>query len=300
MVVAGHYFGGWLWMPTQAALFVFAFSSGYFSACKHGEKISYADFWKSKMMRLLVPLLVFQVFVFLICIAKRSSGLLSPDTILAFLGLTGILRWFDIPRASPMGNGLWFLTLLWLYYLLFPMLTRMLSRRPLGAVLVALLFVAAAMLEHFAFQGVFFYSTAWFFILGTYIGIHGPGLPLRWSVGAVAAIIGILAIARILDISEIPGIAFVMLASMPMMHGLLVAPLPFASNFAVRIFSAWMLAIYVIHGYLFVRSDSLGQLGGFAVSLFIIVGMGALLTVISSRIGNRLAAHRSSKPQTLS
>jgi hypothetical protein len=34
MLVAGHYFGGLLWIPTTIALFIFAFSSGDFSVEK--------------------------------------------------------------------------------------------------------------------------------------------------------------------------------------------------------------------------------------------------------------------------
>ena len=52
-VTAGHWFTGTiLWIPVTFGLFVFAFSSGYFTSASYGERIERRKFWRNKFQRL--------------------------------------------------------------------------------------------------------------------------------------------------------------------------------------------------------------------------------------------------------
>jgi hypothetical protein len=53
MVTTGHWFAGTiLWIPVTFGLFVFAFSSGYFTSALYGECVARGRFWRKKLERL--------------------------------------------------------------------------------------------------------------------------------------------------------------------------------------------------------------------------------------------------------
>lgn len=294
MVVTGHYFGGLLWIPTQAALFIFGFSSGFYSAYGHGTLVDVSRFWKPKVTRLLIPLCVFQVFVFGVCLAFRREGLFEWDTLPAFFGLTGVLRWIGVERLSPLGNGLWFLTLLWTYYLIFPLILRIFRNKLLGGLLVVFALPGFVALEHFAWQGVFFYSTAWFFLFGTYIGLHRMWFHRNAIISTVSLAIVATVLLKYFVFENIPGVAVIMFGTMILVHLIFRTHITLAISRIVRLLSSWMLAIYVIHGYLFVHNEDWGKLASFTLSLLLILGASAVLTGISNLLVRRVA----SKPKT--
>lgn len=290
MVVTGHYFGGFLWIPTQAALFIFGFSSGFYSANSHGTSVSFSKFWKSKITRLLIPLCVFQVFVFVICLALRKEALVEWDTALAFFGLSGVLRWIGIERLSPLGNGLWFLTLLWTYYLLFPVIVRILGDKLIGGLLVVLALPSSVALEYYAYQGVFFYSTAWFFLFGTYIGLHRMWFHRNAMISTLSFAIVATILLKYIFFENIPGVAVIMFGTMIFIHFILRTYITLAKSRIVKLLSGWMLAIYVIHGYLFVHNTDWGKIASFTLSLLLILGVSAILTGISNLLVRRIAS----------
>ncbi|WP_297480428.1 hypothetical protein [Ferrovum sp.] len=114
MVATGHYFGGILWVPTTVALFVFAFSSGYFSALKYTGNFSVKKFWIAKVVRLGFSLIFINFFLLLLFIFQRKNNIFSWDSVLGMAGLGSIFTWLGLPYKSPFGSGLWFLTTLYL------------------------------------------------------------------------------------------------------------------------------------------------------------------------------------------
>ena len=124
LVVAIAHFGTGLnlWMPATVGLFVFGFASGYFTQDRYGERFNLYRFWIKKLQRLGPHLLVINAFLLCIFLVQRRDGIWSWQTPIAVLGLTGWLNWLQIPNASPFGAGLWFFTLLLLFYLVYPLI----------------------------------------------------------------------------------------------------------------------------------------------------------------------------------
>ena len=56
VVFVAHYFEGPLWVFGGSAMFVFAFSSGWFTARKYAHPVAAGAFYRAKISRLLVPL----------------------------------------------------------------------------------------------------------------------------------------------------------------------------------------------------------------------------------------------------
>ena len=217
---------------------------------------------------------------------------------LAFPGLSGVLRWLDMERVTPMGNGLWFLTLLWLFYMLFPLLQRLLGQPLVGGIVVLGWALFSLFLEAYAWQGVFFYTTSWSFVFGCYIGLNRQWIDSRtfWIFEGIA--IPTVILIKALVFPHLSGAFLIMLGTLIPLHVMLKYSLPFASIPAVRWMSSLMLGIYVIHGYLFVRIDYLGSVGSFALTVILILIVAESLTRFSDRIVKYLATYGKSRNST--
>ena len=125
LVSTGHYFeGSLLWVPVTVGLFVFAFASGYFTAIKHTPSLPLKAFWSAKLKRLGPSLIVINLFLLALFLLQGREGIWHPHTLLGITGLSGFLNWLDIKSQSPFGAGLWFLTVLLLFYLIYPLLAK--------------------------------------------------------------------------------------------------------------------------------------------------------------------------------
>ena len=128
LVSTGHYFeGSLLWVPVTVGLFIFAFASGYFTAIKHTQRLPLKRFWIAKFKRLGPPIIVINLFLLALFLLQGREGIWHPHTLLGITGLSGFLNWLDIKSQSPFGAGLWFLTVLLLFYLVYPLLAKALT-----------------------------------------------------------------------------------------------------------------------------------------------------------------------------
>lgn len=126
MVVAGHFGTGikFFWVPVTVGLFVFAYSSGSFTTAKYQSGFDKQQFWKRKFNRIGVTLLIADCFLLLLFLIQGRPNIWGWETIVSALGLTGLLNWFSIPNDTPFGAGLWFLTLLYIFYVSYPLIKK--------------------------------------------------------------------------------------------------------------------------------------------------------------------------------
>ncbi len=125
LVFFGHFFADTIpliWIPVTTALIVFGFSSGYFTSLKYSDSFDIKEFWKKKFQRLGVNILVINVFLLLVFVLQDKPGIWTWQTLVNFPGLTGFLNWFHIDNISPFGRGMWFFTLLIIFYAVYPVL----------------------------------------------------------------------------------------------------------------------------------------------------------------------------------
>lgn len=126
MVVFGHYYERLeiFWVPITIGLFIFAYSSGYFTSFKYKRGFETKAFWKSKFKRIGITLLIVDIFLLILFVVQRRPNIFHWDSIINLLGLTGVLNWFSLPSHSPFGAGLWFLTLLYIFYTTYPLIKK--------------------------------------------------------------------------------------------------------------------------------------------------------------------------------
>lgn len=196
LVVTGHFFGGsLLWIPVTVGLFVFAYSSAYFTTKKYGDSFEHKSFWANKIGRLVIPFWLTQGFLLLFFVATGREGIWTWQTLIHWLGQSGWLNWFAIPNASPFGAGLWFFTLLLIFYLLYPYLSRWngASARARLALPIALAF--ALILDHEVKVGHALWLTAFTFWFGVYVARNplGGSVRLWFFVGAGSTLLMLVA-----------------------------------------------------------------------------------------------------------
>ena len=136
-VVTSHWFKEIdLWVLASIALFLFGFSSAFFTGRIYGPGVDVRAFWNNKLRRLGIRYwLILGILAVLVTIQGRD--VFHWHSIVHFAGLSGVLNLFG-PSASALGNGLWFFTLLLLFYGAYPLLApRLLASKQTSVIMVA-------------------------------------------------------------------------------------------------------------------------------------------------------------------
>lgn len=284
LVVTAHYFSGnLLYIPTTVALFVFAFSSGYFSILKYHGDFSIGKFWKAKLTRLGYSLAVTNGFLLLLFLFQKRTEIFSWDTLLGIFGFNVILPWIGLRYHSPFGNGLWFLAVLWLFYITFPAIERV-NRNPKSALLFILLMLSITTYLNFTVVvGYALWMTLFAFPFGTYVATIKTRLPFAWAsailVGSTATM---LALNKAWDIHAF-NYYLIFIAAVAVCNILLVYRLPDMLSPISLMLSGCIMEIYLIHTYLFIDSVS-SPFIGFAASALLIILVAKFLSAIRERL----------------
>lgn len=288
MVVAGHWFTGTiLWIPVTFGLFIFAFSSGYFTAKIYGAHVNRPQFWRRKLERLGLRFWVILTFLLLV-VALQGKPFLHWHTLVHFAGLSGVLNWMAVPNRSGLGAGLWFFTLLLVFYLVYPYLARITTSKTAAIVIALVSSVAAIFLEEQVKVGHELWLTSLGFILGVAFAMQEPNL--RGSVAGMAAVglgallFGLNAAAGFNGMNTV----LITLTSIALATWLARAEMP-RSN-AMLLFAkldTYLLEIFLIHTYLFVRIT--GQsFADFGISLMLIIACSIIVHHLAGAIAARV------------
>lgn len=284
IVVISHYFGGYWWIPAAMGLFVFGFSSGYFTGKKYNDNFSLLYFWKSKFFRLIPRIFIANLFLFFLFLFEGKSGIFSWHTIIHILGLSGLLNWMFITNISPFGMGLWFLTTLLIFYSIYPLVRLWLRKKNHGFFFLLIALIALSY-GHFSVKfGYQLWSTSFSFLFGVFWSIQNRKVNLSYLI-----IVSILVILAALLIKIFFHYSFVNYFALLILSGSLC--LYFTSvafpSYLIRLYS-WLnnciFEIYLIHPYLFLKSDNYPVVVNFCISMMLIVVVAYLLSYLRTRL----------------
>lgn len=283
LVATGHFFADSpLWLAASIGLFVFGFSSGYFSAQKYGGRFQAGPFWAAKGRRLLLSLLVLNAVLLALFLVQGRDGLLSWQTLLAMVGLSGWLDWLGQPNPSPFGQGLWFLTLLLLYYAAFPLIDRPCRQHPAQVGLVAL--ALTTLLQATVPMSHMLWMTVAAFLCGhAAAGLRVPASP--WIArAALLGAVGMLALAYALDAPALLRYLALLGLALAAVLQLLGDPWPGRLLAPLGTLGGCVLQIYVLHPYLFVRPAGWPAAAAWALSLALILAAAWTLHHVTERV----------------
>ena len=270
-VVAGHWFAGTiLWIPVTFGLFVFAFSSAYFTSRIYGVKIDKKRFWQKKLERLGLRFWVILLFLTIV-LAFEGRPILHWHTLVHFAGLSGVLNWSSIPNRSALGAGLWFFTLLLMFYISYPYLAKLGQSRSIARLVALGAIMGAVFLQERLKLGHELWLTSLGFILGVLYGLHEPEFSSRraFFVAGLSCVclLGINLFSSYRQFNTI----LIAAASIAISLWLSKARLPpWHTAKTLAKLENYLLEIFVIHTYLFVHMTGNSVLD-FSVSLLLIV-----------------------------
>lgn len=254
MVATGHFFSGTiLWIPTTVALFIFAFSSGYFSAAKYVGAFSVRKFWRAKIVRLGYSLAVIDLFLLMLFLFEGRGGIFSWKTLVAMAGLNAVLPWMGIPYRGPFGYGLWFLTVLWLFYLAYPVIERINRERLRAVLFIGLMLAVTTGLNFTVLVGYELWLTVFGFLFGCFVAGTPARLPFSWAFGLLAGCVAaMLALNGFWHVHAF-NYFLILAASVAVCAVLLAKRLPDRLSPFATLLSGCVMEIYLIHSYLFVH-----------------------------------------------
>jgi surface polysaccharide O-acyltransferase-like enzyme len=262
-------------------LFVFGFSSGFFTASKYRGDFSKRIFWSRKVKRLAFNLIIINLFLFLLFVYRGYGGVYSWQTLVSLFGLTGFLEWFHIPNESPFGNALWFFTLLLIFYGAYPLLERI-NRNRVSAYLTILCFaIIASILHYITSMGHMLWMTAISFAFGVFSRIHRVSVKPYLSVISALGIAATMLYANIVTKMTALNYFFILGISVAVVFFLLEYKLPTWALGKMTILSGCVLEIYFIHTYLFVKSEVLPLPLNYVASVLITVTVAFALSHIA-------------------
>lgn len=271
-----------IWIPTAFALFIFAFSSGFFTAMKYQHPFHIKKFWTAKVDRLLYPIFVIDIFLFTIFLFQHRTGIFTWQTLFSMVGLNGFFGWYNnISNPSPFGAGLWFFTLLFIFYLFYPLLSIFNKRKSIAILILLVILLLTTLFQELNPSSPLFWMTQFAFILGAYSGVHEHYMP-----PLLCAILFTITCLLMLVLNTIIGIntlnyMLVLLASISIVGFLLNVKLPTFLLSKTLVLSGCVVEIYFIHSYLYIRSITSYQAINYLVSISLIIVVALILNKIA-------------------
>lgn len=292
-VTAGHWFSGTiLWIPVTYGLFVFAFSSGYFTSALYGDQIDRRRFWRKKLERLGLRYWIILAFITALLVLQ-DRPVFHWHSLVHLFGLSGVLNWAAVRNESALGAGLWFFTLLLLFYLVYPFLARMVRGKVAAGAVMALAAVMAVVLEEKVKVGHELWLTAFGFIAGVAWGAHRPRPPATAMLLLTLLMWGALLALNLLGLKSWNTL-LITAGSMAVAMWLTVANLPHWSAIdRIAALDKYLLEIFLIHMYLFVHPTG-HSVADFLLSLVLVLVLAVALGWVADRVSARVLAE--SKP----
>lgn len=256
MVVFGHYYDGLelFWVPVTVGLLVFAYSSGYFTAAKYRDNFDIVSFWGSKLFRIVIPLLFADLFLMVIFLFQGKTNILTWQTVISALGLTGFLNWFHIPNNTPFGAGLWFLTLLYIFYALYSLINRI----PEQGILLSVLFcLCYTLMMWWCSINVVMGHALWMTSCGFVYGVMFNRHPCKWNkymlLFFLCLIFCMMVVINFVFSIKIFNPILIIFFSVFLMLFLERIEIPFWLIKSIAWLNGTIFLIYILHPYLFLN-----------------------------------------------
>lgn len=284
-VVASHWFyESRLWVLAVTGLFIFGFSSMYFTATNEGTHVNLFKFWKRKLERLGVRYWFLLTVIMLYC-AAQGMTVFHWHTLVHYVGLSGALNLFG-SSESAVGMGLWFYSVLLMFYLIYPALAVYFTRYPSPYCAPALATLLLISIQVFYNPGYFFYMTILSFTLGIYCGLNQVNLSKLQMMAMLLC--GLIAFSIFSVVAKNVFASTASLFVFAFASCLLLTKIELSANVFLKKLAkleAYLLEVFLIHMYLFVRPSGNSYLD-FGISLILIW----VVAIGLNFLGNKLVA----------
>lgn len=181
------------WVLGDIGLFYFSMSSACFTSLHYSSRSSMQGYLSKKVSRIGLQFLFINILLLIYFMVTGVGNIFSVHTIVNFLGLNGFLNWLGIENTSPFGAGQWFITVLFIFYLLYPVLLSVFQSRESVTGLVFGSIMLALLGQYYLPYGHSLWSTCFGFIAGFYFA---KAKPAQYSAYIVLGLGIIVAVAQ--------------------------------------------------------------------------------------------------------
>jgi hypothetical protein len=270
------------WIPGNIGLVIFAFSSGMFTARIYGVEVDVARFWRKKIERLAVRYWFLLAFVSAILLAEGRT-VFHWHSLVHVFGLSGFLNLFG-HSVSSLGAGLWFFTLLLLFYVAYPYLARLVAASRGDFLLPLAATVVFFYLNEHVILPISLWLTMLGFILGVFAGMVGTQVPARVSLALTVALLALLLANNVVFGYKTANPDLLGLASVTVNLWLMRARLPqWKILRGVARLENCLLEIFIIHTYLFIHPTGISALD-FAITMTLVAVVAWFLNIVANRL----------------
>jgi peptidoglycan/LPS O-acetylase OafA/YrhL len=150
-----------------------------------------------RFTRIYIPLFVCLIVV-LVMQSFLGTSKINTDTAVHFLGLSGVYSLLSHANNASVGQGLWFVTVILVMYLLLPLLKRLFKHR--RGLVHLLIIIALSLVANHWLEAAGAWNVVIAFCIGTYFGVTGrlEGLsrkPAGLYIGLAVCLLGLCALA---------------------------------------------------------------------------------------------------------
>ncbi|GAB7024009.1 acyltransferase family protein [Salidesulfovibrio brasiliensis] len=245
------------WVISAVGLIVFSYTSALFTGMKYGPGFDLKAFWMQKLRRLGIPFTIINLLLLVLFLAEGREGVVSVQTFASWLGLRGFWTWFGAGQVGPYGAGLWFLTLLILFYLAYPLLERVNRSRTVSNGFTAISLLVLLVLDRTVPMGHTLWITAAGFLLGVRDARHGR----PFSMNAAMSVLLVTAVCMVslrffLNISMLSGL-LMLIAARTLVDLARYLNVHWLAYDLLLPLSPCILGMYIAHTYLFIHPTGL-------------------------------------------
>ncbi len=289
VIVAAHFYGDIhiLWVPAALGLFIFAYSSAYFTSLKYGHSYDLKKYLLKKIYRIGINLLTINIFLFCLFSLQGKDNIWNMKTLLSFFGLTGLLDWLRIYIDGPFGAGMWFLTLLFIFYAIYPWLNMFLRKK----VTVYLFFFVSIILFSWLNRSVIYGHALWLtscgFICGFVSARTRINVPGKLIMGAIVISLAVIIILNFVMVTNEFNFILLLLLFCSFLLSVQYITFPKIVHSTGHLLSQCTLEIYLIHTALFIRMTEVDSID-ILLSLLCILSLSLVLAWLSKLIRKHL------------
>ena len=193
-------------------------------------------------------------FFFSFFVIQNHPSIFVWQTIPSLIGMNGFLAWFKLGNPSPFGRGLWFFTLLILFYLFYPLLAFIYKKRTTASLFILFSLILTTIFQYLLPMEHMLWVTLFAFIFGSYF--YNYRINISFMIILLIFVLSslLLILFNTVIIYKDFNYLFILISSIAISISLTKIKVPYIILNKLLLLSGCVIHIYFIHDYLFVRS----------------------------------------------
>ncbi len=237
---------------------------------------------------------VINLFLLILFMFEGRDGIFGIHTLINVLGFNGFLNWLRVPNESPFGAGMWFFTLLLVFYAIYPALERINRKNVTSVIFTSLTVIILFILNLKITYGHALWITAAGFPIGLFFSKYEVFVNYRYSIPLFFIALFIAGLLNYYFHSNTFNFYLLLLMAYFLISTFFSIKIQFVHFFTIPL-SSCILEMYLLHPYLFFKITG-QKVIDFLFSIFCIIIVSKILEKIGIFVLNFFDLKRNAIP----